>query len=151
MHLHAEGFQQCYRTCHTTNPESIARAAVQLDLKKLVAKGNLPKDLMANQHLSGPLYLQVVSCKNIAAPSIRQENTTSAGRCLLIQVTDGVTKATLLEHEHVPSIFLNNLLPGTKLLIRNIALERGFMLLHPRYVVQFRCFLVGAGQIDDGH
>ena len=138
LHLTDEGFTQCHQVCKSHDADQLACAAVGLDLRKL-SKGSFP-NVISNPSpsdegvvLDGPFYLQVVSCKNIAQPSISQHaNANSRTRYLYLQVTDGATKAAAVEHHHVAKLSLDKLPPGTKLVLRHVPFQRGMLLLDPR-------------------
>jgi hypothetical protein len=158
LHLTDEGYEKCFAACNSRLSDDLAQAAVQLDLKQLT-NGCLPDFIVTDGSASGgaagasggggggsgvvggrsrkstlvcgPLFVQVVSCRNIAQPSIRQESS-SRPRCLLLHVTDGANKALALEHASVPALSPQKLSPGTKLVLRNVSFERGFLLLEPK-------------------
>lgn len=141
LNISDAGFQLCFDVCKSHQPEEIVRAAAQLDLKKLTDKGSFPALLTSTsssithgpQVVTGPLFVQVVGCKNIAQPSISQNSGSQQKRCLYVQLTDGCSRAIALEHRHLPTLSLRNLAPGTKLVLRNVVFERNFLLLEPRY------------------
>ena len=139
LNLSDEGFQRCFEACKSHLSDDLARAAVGLDLKKIVHEsGSFPKEMDSAAHhtagsrttFRGPMFVQVVSAKNIAQPSIRQDSS-QGERCLYIQLTDGHSRAIAIEHRPVQALSLKKLPPGTKLVLRNMVFERNFLLLEP--------------------
>ncbi|EGD81680.1 hypothetical protein PTSG_02394 [Salpingoeca rosetta] len=106
--------------------------ALNTDLKKFGAEVLPPKcDSGQVQSLPGPLVLQVVSVRNIAAPSHDPSNQ-GAPRMLMVRLTDGHTKATALELQHHPRLSQDTA-PGTKIMFpaNTIQLDNGFITLTP--------------------
>lgn len=137
LHFADGGYERCVKVAKKKNQlESVLNAAIQLDLRHL-SDGCLPHNIFDSKtvdtrHLPGPFFMQVVSCKNIAQPSIRQ-NSQSGQRCLYVYLTDGKRKIAAIEHTNIHTFSLSSLYPGTKVVLKNITLQRGFILLEPRY------------------
>lgn len=136
LNLSDDGFQACFELCKSQNVDKVVQAATALDLKKL-SQGCFPRAMQSSSsgdrvQLQGPFFVQVIGCKNIAQPSIKQDS--GGQRCLYIHLTDGHDKVYALEHVPIPGLSLKTLLPGTKLVLRNVVYERNLLLLEPRCV-----------------
>jgi len=80
--------------------------------------------------LTGPVILQIISVGNITQPLRRRDENTQP-RMLSIQVSDGTTKVTGIEIEHLPDINANTP-PGGKILFLGGNVRFGKLLFTPQ-------------------
>ena len=107
---------------------------LQTNLKEIGAPV-FPDPIRGVQRLPGIVLLQVSSARNISAPSIRQHDQQHP-RMLGVTLTDGHAKCQAVEYSPIKEINLKDLLPGTKIIVRDLELVDGVALLTAEHIVR---------------
>lgn len=98
---------------------------------KEISSGGLPQDFAKSSKLEVPTsgyIVQVQRIQNISAPKCNQESK-SAPRMLLLELTDGSTYCSAIELDHLTTLSVNTP-PGTKILLKGtIKIFQGMLVL----------------------
>nr|XP_032832939.1 tudor domain-containing protein 3-like isoform X2 [Petromyzon marinus] len=128
-HLSEKGIEECKGLSPGVDTDAIVKAALNGDLRSIGDKF-LPEEITRGKvdKLQGPLVLQVVKVRNVAAPR-EQESCQGAPRMLRLQLTDGHITCPAIEFRALSAIGLNTP-PGSKVCLNgSIQVVNGFMLL----------------------
>ncbi|RYE98351.1 MAG: hypothetical protein EOO41_02475 [Methanobacteriota archaeon] len=114
--------------------------ALELDVRD-TCTGCLPAGVsnMHGAHLSGPFYLQLDSCANVAA-SADDRREPSRVHTLKMALHDGAQRVLALEVTPIPELSAD-VAPGTKLVVRDVTVRRGMLLLRGACV-----YVLGGGR-----
>ncbi|XP_061431808.1 tudor domain-containing protein 3 [Lethenteron reissneri] len=128
-HLSEKGIEECKGLSPGVDTDSIVKVALNGDLRTIGDKF-LPEEITRGKvdKLQGPLVLQVVKVRNVAAPR-EQESCQGAPRMLRLQLTDGHISCPAIEFRALSTIGLNTP-PGSKVCLNgSVQVVNGFMLL----------------------
>jgi hypothetical protein len=123
------------------SPHVALKSVIDLDVKR-VARG-FPAlaslNATSNLTLSGPLFLQIDSIENANAPkraarpastdTDTADTSLTARRCLRLRLSDGVNTIDALELDPIDALSFDATPPGTKLVLRHVRVQRGWLLL----------------------
>jgi len=111
---------------------TVKKRLLEMDLRQHM-KPYFPLEINSSidlLELPGPVILQIISVGNITQPLRRRDENTQP-RMLSIQVSDGTTKVTGIEIEHLPDINANTP-PGGKILFSGGTVRFGKLLFTPQ-------------------
>jgi hypothetical protein len=126
----------------TLSPHMALRSVLDVEIKRVARGFPALASLSASSNLvlSGPFFVQVDALENANAPK-RPQARASAGvdtvvdapptprRCLRLRLCDGASTVDALEFDPIESLSFDATPPGTKLVLRNVRVQRGWLLL----------------------
>jgi hypothetical protein len=122
----------------TLSPHMALRSVLDVEIKRVARGFPALASLSAssNPMLSGPLFVQIDAIEDANAPKRPQAVANADGdapptprRCLRLRLCDGVSTVDALELDPIESLSFDATPPGTKLVLRNVRVQRGWLLL----------------------
>jgi hypothetical protein len=122
----------------TLSPHMALRSVLDVEIKRVARGFPALASLSAssNAMLSGPLFVQIDAIEDANAPKRPQAVANADGdapptsrRCLRLRLCDGVSTVDALELDPIESLSFDATPPGTKLVLRNVRVQRGWLLL----------------------
>ncbi|PNF29887.1 hypothetical protein B7P43_G09446 [Cryptotermes secundus] len=140
--LSAEGLQQLSENENVTDAKTLARKALDFDLREIGAAA-FPEDINKGKldSIPGKIVVQIQKIRNVSAPKANEESR-AAPRMLKLTLTDGHTCCQAVELESVPALSLNTP-PGTKLYLKNESLP----MAHGIVLLKSSCIEVLGGRV----